>query len=79
MVPAAIRADGNHAAHRTLAGLFPSARLAAGDAGFAARVCAAVSRAEPPAPGRALLPADVLEICLHERVRQELSGAVPSG
>lgn len=61
-------------AHRVLARLFPSARLAEGDAGFAARVRAAVERGEPPAPGRALLPADVLEICLCERVRQELSG-----
>lgn len=65
-------------AHQVLAGLFPAARPAEGDAGYAARVRAAVARAEPPAPGRALLPADVLETCLYERVRQELSGALPS-
>ncbi|EWS91840.1 helix-turn-helix domain-containing protein [Streptomyces filamentosus] len=57
-----------------LARRFPLARLTAGDTGFAARVHAAVRRAEPPAAGRALLPADLLEVCLHERVRQELSG-----
>lgn len=67
--------------HEVLAGLFPAARLAAGDAGFTARVHTAVTRAEPPAPGRALLPADVLEICLCERVRQELlrQGLPPAG
>ncbi|NJP65489.1 bifunctional transcriptional activator/DNA repair enzyme AdaA [Streptomyces spiramenti] len=63
---------------RTLAGMFPLARLTAGDSGFATRVRAVVRRAEPPAPGRELLPTDLLTVCLHTRVRQGLSAPDPA-
>jgi AraC family transcriptional regulator, regulatory protein of adaptative response / methylated-DNA-[protein]-cysteine methyltransferase len=57
---------------RQLAELFPQAELVDAEASFAALVTEALHRAEPPALGRALLPADVLDVALRQRVRQAL-------
>jgi AraC family transcriptional regulator, regulatory protein of adaptative response / methylated-DNA-[protein]-cysteine methyltransferase len=66
------------ALRRQLAELFPAATLIDPDPSFAALVTEAVGRAEPPATGRAVLPADVLGVALRQRVRQALR-AVPAG
>jgi AraC family transcriptional regulator of adaptative response/methylated-DNA-[protein]-cysteine methyltransferase len=62
---------------RQVSELFPEADFVAPDLSFVALVTETLHRAEPPALGRALLPADVLGLTLRERVRQALRD-VPS-
>ncbi|MFM9608235.1 bifunctional transcriptional activator/DNA repair enzyme AdaA [Streptomyces niveiscabiei] len=52
--------------------LFPRAEHRAADAWFTALVARALARADVPEPGRDLLPARMLRVCLEERIRQEL-------
>lgn len=55
-----------------LAELFPQAELIDTDSSFVELVTETLHHAEPPALGRALLPADVLGIALRQRVCQAL-------
>ncbi len=71
-VCAVLLGKGGDALRRQLAELFPAADFVDPDSSFVELVTEALHRAEPPALGRALLPADVQSVALRQRVRQAL-------
>ncbi|MHC0430231.1 bifunctional transcriptional activator/DNA repair enzyme AdaA [Streptomyces sp. O3] len=66
------------AARERLRELFPYAHRRTGGRRLAQRVARALARVGAPHPGARLLPADVREVCRHERIRQALT-ALPEG